>query len=432
MTHSIHPDPTFRLPGLRLVDHTFTLPLDYDGVGGETIEVFAREVRAAEDGAEERPWLVFLQGGPGFESPRPLEDSGWIGEATKRFRVLLLDQRGTGRSTPQAPENLAAVGDAAAQAAHLACFRADSIVHDCEAIRRELGDERWTVLGQSFGGFCVVRYLSVAPDGLAGAMITGGLPGLEASAEEVYRRTYALTREKNARMYERFAGLAERVRAVFERVRAGDVVLPGGDPLTPERLQTIGAQLGFSYGAAQILYLFERAFVPGTDTLSRAFLRGVENAQAFDTNPFYAVLHEACYAQGGPTAWAAHRVRAEFPEFEAAAALDAKEAPLFTGEMVYPWFCEQMGALSPLADAAEILAAKTDWPALYDAEALSRNDVPVAAAVYHDDMFVPTDLSLETARRIRGLDPWITSEYEHDGLRADGATILQKLLRRLG
>ena len=67
--------------------------------------------------------------------------------------------------------------------------------------------------------------------------------------------------------------------------------------------------LGFSYGAAQVLYLFERAFVPGTETLSRAFLRGVENAQAFDTNPFYAVLHEACYAQGGPTAWAAHRAR---------------------------------------------------------------------------------------------------------------------------
>lgn len=421
-----------RLPALRLEDHTFTVPLDHDAPGGATIEVFAREVRAAVDGSESRPWLVFLQGGPGFESPRPVAGGGWIGKATERYRVLLLDQRGTGRSTAQTPENLTRLGSATAQAAHLAHFRADAIVRDCEAIRRELGVERWTVLGQSFGGFCVVNYLSTAPDGLAGAMITGGLPGLDVSADEIYRRTYPLTRIKNERMREDFGGLAERLTPVFERVARGDVVLPTGDTLTLERLQTIGGQLGFSYGAAQIHYLFERAFVPGSDTLSLAFLRGVENAQAFDTNPFYAVLHESCYAQGGPTAWAAHRVRREFEEFDARAALAAGKVPLFTGEMIYPWFTEQFGALKPLAEAAAILAAKENWPTLYDADVLARNDVPVAAIVYADDMFVPADLSLETARRIRGLRPWITNEYEHDGLRADGATILEKLMQRLG
>lgn len=422
------PRSMYRIPGFHFEDHLFRLPLDHDDPAGGAIEVFGREVRAGEGDVSGKPWLVFLQGGPGFESPRPLASGGWLSKATERYRVLLLDQRGTGRSTPQSAENITALGDASAQAAHLSRFRADAIVRDCEAIRAELGVDRWTVLGQSFGGFCAVHYLSAAPDGLAGVMITGGLPGLDVPADEVYRRTYPLTRTKNQQLFERFPELETRVREVFDRLQRGDVELPAGDPLTPERLQTVGSQLGFSYGAAQLHYLFERAFVPGTDTLSRAFLRGVEGLQSFDTNPFYAILHEACYAQGGPTAWAAHRVRQEFPEF---APPGAGDAPLFTGEMVFPWFLEQFEALRGLADVGKQLAAKDDWPALYDPAVLARNEVPVAAIVYHDDMFVPADLSIETASRIRGLDPWITNEHEHDGLRSDGADVFEKLHRRL-
>ncbi len=418
----------YRIPGFHFEDHIFRLPLDHDAPAGGAIEVFGREVLAGDGAHRDRPWLVFLQGGPGFESPRPLASGGWLSKAVERYRVLLLDQRGTGRSTPQTPENITALGDAAAQAEHLARFRADAIVRDCEAIRSELGVERWTVLGQSFGGFCAVHYLSSAPEGLAGVMITGGLPGLETSAEEVYRRTYPLTRTKNEQLFARFPQLEGRARAVFDRLQRGDVVLPSGDALTPERLQLVGSQLGFSYGAAQLHYLFERAFVPETELLSRAFLRGVEGLQAFDTNPFYAILHEACYAQGGATAWAADRVRSEFPEF---APPVAGGAPLFTGEMVYPWFFEQIGALRGLAEAGDLLAHRAGWPTLYDPAVLGRNEVPVAALVYHDDMFVPAELSIETAGRIKGLEPWITNEHEHDGLRADGANVFEKLHARL-
>jgi hypothetical protein len=47
-------------------------------------------------------------------------------------------------------------------------------------------------------------------------------------------------------------------------------------------------------------------------------------------------------------------------------------------------------------------------------------------------MFVPADLSLDTASRIQGLDPWVTNEFEHDGLRADGPRVLGGLIERLG
>lgn len=420
-----------RLDGLVLVDHTFTVPLDHDRrVPGE-IEVYAREVRSTGADAESKPWLVFLQGGPGFESPRPLGKEGWIGKATEHFRVLLLDQRGTGRSTPQTVDTITALGDAATQAKHLGLFRADSIVRDCELIRARMGVERWTLLGQSFGGFCAVHYLSSAPDSLRGVMITGGLPGLDVHADDVYRRTYALTASKNEAMRRRFPESAATSAAIHRRLANGDVALPNGDVLTNECFQALGLQLGFSRGAAELHFLMERAFDAGGTELTRSFLRGVENLFSFDTNPFYALLHEPCYAQGDATAWAAHRVRADFASFDARASLAEGRAPDFTGEMVYPWFFEQMGALQPLRACAELLAARSDWPRLYDRAQLARNTVPVAAIVYHDDMFVPADLSLETAKRVGSVEAWVTNEFEHDGLRSKGDQIFERLCQML-
>ena len=55
-------------------------------------------------------WLLTRdidQGGPGGGSPRPTSRTGWLGAAVERYRVLLLDQRGTGRSTPLIPERAA-------------------------------------------------------------------------------------------------------------------------------------------------------------------------------------------------------------------------------------------------------------------------------------------------------------------------------------
>ncbi|MBA3308622.1 MAG: aminopeptidase, partial [Nocardioidaceae bacterium] len=60
---------TFRVPGLFLTEHEFVVPLDHARPDGERITVFAREV-ADPDGLD-RPFLVFLQGGPGHEAARP-------------------------------------------------------------------------------------------------------------------------------------------------------------------------------------------------------------------------------------------------------------------------------------------------------------------------------------------------------------------------
>jgi pimeloyl-ACP methyl ester carboxylesterase len=399
---------TRRIRGLTLTDHEFALPLDHARTDGVRIVVFAREV-AAEDGGE-RPVLVFFQGGPGHEPPRPVDAKTphWLARALKDYRVLLLDQRGTGRSTPvgslpgKTPEQ---------QAAYLQLHRADAIVRDAELIRQELGIEGWSVLGQSFGGFCVCTYLSIAPESLREAFVTGGIPPVGRPTDDVYRATYERVRERNRRFYARYPDDLERVRAVHARLAEEDVRLPSGDRLTPRRFRQLGAMLGMSDGAEKLHYLLE------LPPFSPAFRHDVEAATGFARNPLYAIVHEACYADGCATRWSAERVLPD--EF-------ASTPELFTGEMVYSWMFEEYGELAPLREAAELLA-EHEWPPLYDGERLEANDVPAAAAVYAEDMYVERVLSEETAARIKGLHMWLTNEYDHDGLRQDDR-VLERLI----
>ena len=168
-----HDPKVTRIAGMLITEHVLTLPLDHDQRGGEQIEVFAREVTAP--GGEDRPYLVFLQGGPGHEAPRPTGHPfapAWLERALHDYRVLMFDQRGTGRSTPIG----APASDPTADARRLTHFRAGAIVHDAESFREYLGVRRWSLLGQSFGGFCSLHYLCAAPDSLREVYFTGGLP----------------------------------------------------------------------------------------------------------------------------------------------------------------------------------------------------------------------------------------------------------------
>jgi pimeloyl-ACP methyl ester carboxylesterase len=422
---------SYRQPGTVLTDHLFGVPLDHDRPDGEQIEVFAREIVAATKAEADLPWLLFLQGGPGFGAQRPAGRETWLDRALEDYRVLLLDQRGTGRSTPATRQTLGRLGSAQAQADYLTHFRADSIVLDAELIRRNLaGGAPWSVLGQSFGGFCTVTYLSFAPHGIREALITGGLPGLSATADDVYRRTYATVARKNAAHYQRYPGDAEQARRVARYLSGHEVRLPDGGLLSVPAFQSIGGMLGQSTGSHALHYLLEDPFAG--DDLSDAFLYAMQARLGFAEAPLYALLHEACYAQGRATRWAAQRVRAEFGEFDAGPALDEDGEPaplLFTGEMIYPWMVDADPVLRPLREAAHLLAERDDWPPLYDPSRLAVTDVPVAAAVYYDDMYVDRELSMATAHAISGLRAWVTSEYEHDGLRVSSGAVLDRLIQ---
>ncbi|WP_104139223.1 alpha/beta fold hydrolase [Arthrobacter sp. ZGTC131] len=418
---------------MRTAEHYFTVPLDHFAspdadTPGETITVFAREYVSAEHSeadAADLPWLLYLQGGPGGRGNRFTALGGWSKAAAKDFRILMLDQRGTGLSSPVDRNTLPARGDAAAQARYLEHFRADSIVADAELIRQALGSEPWSIYGQSYGGFCALTYLSFAPAGLREVLITGGLAPLNGPADRVYRETFKRVATRNAQYFGWYPEDRETVNRIAHHLRITEEYLPGGERLTVERFQMVGSYLGGNTRVDALHNLLEDAFVETARgvRLSDAFLEQVRSLVSRAANPLYALMHESIYGQGTATDWAAWRVLAEFPEFSP----EASDV-LLTGEMVYPWYFDQDTALRPLKDVAELLAAKSDWKPLYDPAQLAANTVPAAAAVYHDDIYVEHGLSLETAAAVRGLQAWESGDFHHDGIADDGEAIFGRLL----
>ena len=406
-----------------IFEHTFDVPLDYNHPEIGQISIFVREIRA--NPSKRKPYLLYLQGGPGFESPRPITKSGWIKKALNRYDILLLDQRGTGRSTPA---NFHTIGDwvPKKQAGYLQHFRADNIVKDAEFIRNKMiGDKPWSILGQSFGGFCALNYLSFHASGLKEALITGGIPPLIAHPDDIYRRTYKRVKQKNLNFFNIFPNAQDRACRIADIIQITSPELPNGDKLTIERFQLLGLQLGFHDGYANLNYLFENAI--SNEKLSYSFLKGFMGLQSFDTNPFFTILHEACYAQQFSTNWSAERIRGEFPEFDP----NSRDPFLFTGEMLYPWMIDQFQTLAPFKEATQLLAEKNDWPSLYDSTALSNIDIPIVAAVYTNDMYVDKDYSLDSAESIKGIQLWETDEFEHNGLRSHGKKVLSNLFELL-
>ena len=413
----------YNFSSLNIKEFKFKVPLDYSKPKLDQIEIFAREISNKKTAKHDLPYLLFFQGGPGFESPRPLANFGWIKRAIIDYKVLLLDQRGTGLSSPISNYSFFGYSDSDI-ANYLTFFRADSIVKDAEFIRKKLiGNNKWAVLGQSFGGFCSLHYLSFYPDSLSKVFITGGLPPIDAHPDDIYRSTYKRVLDKNKIFYKKFPKSIDIIPKIISHIRNNKEYLPNGDILTVKRFQQLGLLLGFSDGMANINYLIENAFISAKNKLSYIFLKNFYSAQSFDTNPIFSVLHEACYAQNFSTNWSANRILDEFPMFHN---FPDKQF-YFTGEMIYPWIFDHYKDLKFLKNASKILARKSDWTFLYNKKNLENNTVPVVGLVYTNDMYVERSYSIDCSNYIKNIIIWETDQYEHNGLRSHGEEILSKL-----
>ncbi|MFK4850496.1 alpha/beta fold hydrolase [Microbacterium sp. ZW T6_19] len=388
---------------LTVEEHTLTVPLVWsDPSDQRTIDIFARVV--SRDGGEALPYLVFLQGGPGHEAPRPFHSStspAWLDEALAHYRVVMLDQRGTGLSSP--------VGDAdleqgsAFVAEHLTHLRADAIVRDCEAVREHLGAASWSVLGQSFGGFTTLAYLTTDAASLDDVFITGGLSTVSRPADDVYALCYDKMRTASEKYYRRFPEHRDVMRRLVDRADAGGIVLPDGEVVSASRLRSVGSALGTNDGWQMLWSLLER------DPSSNAFRHDLMLAMPFSgRNPMYFAFHESSYASGQATRWSAERVEPD--DFR-------DDVTLFTGEHIRREWTETVPAFRPWCDVAFALA-EFEWPAIYDSEAIAASGTTGAAAVYVNDVYVPLEFSLETASLLPGVQTWVTSEHEHNGVRS--------------
>ncbi|KAL2356148.1 Alpha/Beta hydrolase protein [Cryomyces antarcticus] len=432
------------VPGkLKITEHFFDVPKDYSKPSAGTLRLFARSARKAENPADpeeedekkkQLPWLLYLQGGPGFECRSPQAYPWTNTMLDKGYQMLYLDQRGTGLSTPISASTLGLRGDNPVQANYLKLFRADSIVKDCEAIRKALtagypkAKQKWSIMGQSFGGFCSITYLSFFPEGLKEAFLCGGLQPLVKGPDEVYRRLYKKVIQRNESYYQKYPEDVERVKSIvklLQRFGNSTVRLPSEGSLSARRFQQLGLMFG-AHGGIDSLH--EIVLRVSTELelfghITRQTLASIDGAIGFDSNILYAMLHEPIYCQGTAPNWSAHRIREEFPQFD----LDTDGPVFFTGEMIYPWMFDDYSELRKLKDQAELVAQTSDWPALFDEEQLAKNEVPVYAATYMEDMYVDFNFAQETAAKIKGCKTFVTNALYHDAVRSKVDEVMKQL-----
>lgn len=100
-------------------------------------------------GPEDAPPVVFLHGGPGYNS---YSFRALAGESLGAYRMVYLDGRGAGRSGPLSDTDQ---GDET--------LDLDTLVADLEAVREFLGLERFTPLGHGFGALVALEYARCHP-----------------------------------------------------------------------------------------------------------------------------------------------------------------------------------------------------------------------------------------------------------------------------
>lgn len=453
------------VPGqLRVTELWFQVPLDYSKPDGHTLTLFARRAVRSDTPVEPPPggsestdkasgssssspapkrYIVYLEGGPGFGNREPQDHPLTRTALNRDYQVLLLDHRGTGFSTPVGADMLDLLeGGVEAKVEYLKLMRQDNTVRDCEAVRKCLTRgwpehrAKWSIFGQSYGGFVSMSYLSMHPEGLSEVFLTGGLAPVLRTADEVYQSVFPRIAHRNDSYYRKFPEDINSVRQLAAYIEGkGGIALPAGGTLTVPRLLTLGIAFGGHGGIDSVhsIILNLKSSLDQFGFFTRAALTPVENHTPFDSNIIYAILHEAIYCDGPGKAsnWASQRVGEKHPCFpwlrpgKSAASL---EKPLyFSGENIFPFHFDTYPELIQLKEVAQKLAGFDNWPRLYNKDQLRRNEVPVYAASYVDDMYVDANLARETARLVNGTKVFETNAMYHNALRAKAEEVLGQL-----
>jgi hypothetical protein len=205
--------------------------------------------------------------------------------------------------------------------------------------------------------------------------------------------------------------------------------------LTVRGLLTLGRAFGFHGGLDIVhnLILRCKTDLSQFQFITRPTLSALESALTFDNNVIYAVLHEAVYCQGIASNWSAERVGRSLTQFQWLAgspqsASNVRDAPLyFSGEMIYPFLFDIYPELEKMAPVADIIANYAGWPDLYDEWQLARNEVPLYAATFVDDMYVSFGLAQDTAKLVKNCKQFITNSMYHDAIRSKTNPVLREL-----
>jgi pimeloyl-ACP methyl ester carboxylesterase len=167
---------------------TLQVPLDHSGKAAGTLDL-----RVAMSGPEGAPVLVVLSGGPG-QPGLPFLDPmrRHLGAAARKYRLVVIDQRGTGGTALRCPALQREMGasDIAAPTAHAVrdCakrigedrrfYATTDTVADLDMLRQALGAGKLALDGISYGTYVAERYALAHPDRVSKLVLDSVVPHL--------------------------------------------------------------------------------------------------------------------------------------------------------------------------------------------------------------------------------------------------------------
>lgn len=153
------------------------------------------------------PYAVILSGGPGEEISSMDEVAAHLRD---RFRCVMLEQRGTGRSMPPKRET--------------STFNLSAYIEDIEAVRLHLGGEKVVVVGNSWGMMLALAYGGAHPDAALAIVTLGSGPISRDYLTEFVDNQRRLLTPADREVVEFWSSPDEVKRdpdrAAFERIRA--------------------------------------------------------------------------------------------------------------------------------------------------------------------------------------------------------------------
>lgn len=403
----------------------------------------------------DQPILLYLCGGPGAENPpnRNPVMNRWL--LDRGYSILYLDYRGCGESSPIYAQDLLQnpkMREDQSLADYITHFCQDNIVRDLEAIRQTLSKERvtaggypvkWTILGQSYGGYISLTYLSMFPEGLTDVFITGGLPPCGMKLDDYFRVEYQDIVKQNKSFCKVYPDANILVRSILELVKAigpRKIQMSGRGYLNGQKLLTLGRQFGSKVGFPEVYHLLQciKLDLEQTGELRRQTISQFEGILHIDERPLYPILLEQTWCSGGKTRWAAERVAQEIEGFNYLRLdhdgqyLDPADTPAnipiyFTANTYCRFHYDTHEELVDLKGAAEILA-EHDWQCPYNYEMLASNpcQVPVYAVSFEQDMHLDVGVAAKTAAKVGGLRLVIDPGW-HQDIRYKPAEVLGRL-----
>ena len=185
-----------RLPKVALAAQCgeIAVPENRDAPGGRTITIAVAVLPANTLNPRADP-LFILAGGPGQSATSIAPFAVQLTDVRKDRDIVLVDQRGTGRSSPldcaafapddtpdttlaldPLPKAKACAAELAGKGIDLAQYTTAAFIADLEAVRAALGYRRINLWGGSYGTRVALEYMRRHPQRIRGAVLDGVAP----------------------------------------------------------------------------------------------------------------------------------------------------------------------------------------------------------------------------------------------------------------